>query len=312
MVAVLVAVVPGAFTTADAADQVLWSVLPTTGSGEVTARPYFQPILVPGVQVQDSVTVNNKSDAPIDFDLRAVDAFNTREGSYALRRATDPKVDLGAWIHLSTDHVTVPAQTAVVVPFTIDPPTDATPGDHPGGIVAVNTNPAVDELDGVGARIYGRVQGPVSPHLDVTELQISTEAGVGSHVGGGVDAEVSYRVTNTGNIRLEPVAHLSVSPLLGGERRLEARRLPELLPKGSAVVHEKVDDIRPAGRLVASLTVTSGASGAADANAEATAWAVPWVLILLVLLIVGGVVGVIRWRRRRAVSGAGATTAVGP
>src|SRR5262249_56052981 len=79
---------------ASAADNGLWSVFPTTvptGPGQL-ARPYFQPLLTPGVPVQDSVTITNKTpDQTINFDLYAADAFNTREGGFASRRPTDPK-----------------------------------------------------------------------------------------------------------------------------------------------------------------------------------------------------------------------------
>ena len=204
---------------------------------------------------------------------------------------------------MSQDSATVPAKSAVVVPFTITPPTDATPGDHPGGIIAVNTQPVVNdrgdlvvnELYGVGTRVYGRVEGPVQPRLDVTEMHIDTSTGVASLFGGSVDATVTYKVTNTGNVRLDPTAHLSVSPLIGGSTDLKALRLPELLPRGSATVHQKVGSIMPWGRLTASLRVTSGTP---EATAETTAWVIPWLLLLLVVLVIVAIFFFL-WRRGR-------------
>lgn len=305
--------IPSLAAPAGAADNGLWSVFPTTAPGELTQRPYFQPVLRPGVQVQDSVTITNKTDAPITFELRAVDAFNTPEGGFALRAGTAPKRDMGAWITLGQDRLELPAKSSAVVPFTIDPPEDATPGDHPGGIVAINTQPVVNkrgdvvvnELYGVGTRVYGRVQGPLNPQLNVTQIDIDTSGGVGSLFGGGVDAVVTYRVTNTGNVRLNPTARLTVSPLVGGDEEVAPLKLPELLPRGSAIVKQNVDGVMAWGRLTASVQVSSGAPAT---SAEATAWVIPWLLILLIILVIAGVFTYRWWRRRRA---AAATAAAG-
>lgn len=314
VVAIGTVLAPSLTAPASAADNGLWSVFPTTVPGELTQRPYFSPLLRPGVPVTDSVTITNKTDAPIDFNLAAVDAFNTSEGGYALRPSTAPKQDMGAWITLSQDSATVPAKSAIVVPFTINPPADATPGDHPGGIVAVNTKPVVNkrgdlvinQLYAVGTRVYGRVEGPLKPHLDITGMHIDTNTDVGSAFGGSVDAVVTYKVTNTGNVRLDPIAKLSVDRLIGGSKDVKPLRIPELLPRGSAIVHQKVNGIWPWGRLTASLKVTSGAP---TATAEVTAWVVPWLLLLLLLLVIVGVIGVVWWRGRE---GAAASTGTGP
>jgi hypothetical protein len=289
---------------ASAADNGLWSVFPTTaptGPGQL-ARPFFQPLLTPGVPVQDSVTITNKTpDQTINFDLYAADAFNTREGGYASRRPTDPKREMGAWISLLVDNITIPPQRAVDVPFTISPPPDATPGDHAGSIVALNTTPTVSHkgsltvrsIQAVGTRVYGRVAGPLAPRLDVTELQVSSHAGVGGLLGGSVDADVAYRVVNTGNVRLSSTAKLSVSPMIGGTTHVKTLRVPELLPRGSAVVHQRVSGIVPAGRLTARVTVTSPVG---KTTATSSTWVVPWLLIAIVVVLV---LALWYWRRRR-------------
>ncbi|HMG26754.1 MAG TPA: hypothetical protein VKH36_08070 [Acidimicrobiia bacterium] len=289
---------------ASAADNGLWSVFPTTAPTEPgqLARPFFQPLLTPGVPVQDSVTITNKTpDQTINFDLYAADAFNTREGGYASRRPTDPKREMGAWISLAVDNITIPPQRAVDVPFTISPPLDATPGDHAGSIVALNTTPTVSQngsvatrsIQAVGTRVYGRVAGPLTPRLDVTELQVTSHAGVGGLLGGAVDADVTYRVVNTGNVRLSPTAKTTVSPMIGGATHLKTLRVPELLPRGSAVVHQRVSGVVPVGRLTAHVTVTSPV---AKTTASSSTWVVPWLLIVIIALLV---LVLWYWRRRR-------------
>ena len=285
---------------ASAADNGLWSVFPTTAPGSLLARPYFQPLLTPGVPVQDSVTITNKTpDQTLNFDLYAADAFNTRDGGYASRRQTDPKREMGAWIDLPTANITLGPQQAVDIPFTISPPLDATPGDHAGSIVALNTTPTVTEsgsvstraIHAVGTRVYGRVAGPLTPRLEVTELQVNSQTGVGGLLGGSVDADVEYRVVNTGNVRLTPTAKLDVSPMIGGATNLKALRVPELLPRGSAVLHQRVSGVVPVGRLTARVNVTSAE---AKATASSSTWVVPWLLIAIIAAL-----ALALWYRRR-------------
>src|SRR5258708_9503848 len=110
------------------ADNGLWSIFPTSPTGQRLARPYLEPLMSPGVVVQDSVTISNRTAASMNFNLYAVDAFNTKDGAFALRRNSDPRSDMGSWIHLPTGNLTIPANTAANIPLFIFAPADATPG----------------------------------------------------------------------------------------------------------------------------------------------------------------------------------------
>lgn len=292
---------------ASAADNGQWSIFPTSSPGQLHARPYFQPLLSPGVPVQDSVTITNKTNAPLNFNVYASDAYNTRDGGFALRLRADPKRDIGAWIHLPVDNITVPPMTAANIPFLIQPPVDATPGDHPGGIIAESTAPNVanngnvqiNQIEAVGVRFYARVRGPLYPALQVTGLSISTSSGVGGLLGGRVNTRIRYTVVNTGNVRLDPTAVLRISPLLGSAAH-KSRKLPELLPRGSATVQEQFSGIEPALVLQASVSVS--ATGAVAA-ASATDLVIPWLLVAIVVIAAGGTYFWYRRRRRRAPPG---------
>src|SRR5262249_53810633 len=177
----------------------------------------------------------------------------------------------------------------------------ATPGDHAGSIVALNTAPSVSQkgslsvssIQAVGTRVYGRVAGPLAPRFDVTEMQVNSHAGVGGLLGGSVDADITYRVVNTGNVRLSPTAKLTVSPMIGGATHVKALHVPELLPRGSAVVHQRVSGGVPVGRLTARVTLTSPG---AKATSTPTAWVVPWLLVAIIAVLV---LVLWYWRRRR-------------
>ena len=123
---------------ASAASNGLWSVFPTTLPGQAP-REFFNPVLQAGKTYADAVTVANYTAAPLTFNLYAADAFNTSDGGLSLRRRTDVQTDMGKWISLPYHMLAVPARSALIVPFAIVPPRDASPGDHVGGIVAEQT-----------------------------------------------------------------------------------------------------------------------------------------------------------------------------
>jgi uncharacterized membrane protein len=298
---VLVATTLGhGFEPAGAADNGRWSVFPTTAPGQ-RARAYVVPTLKPGIPVHDSVTITNRTDAPLALELFPADAYNTPEGNFASRPPHEPRRDMGAWIDLSRTAVSVPAHGTAEVAFTINPPRDATPGDHVGSIVAVDTVGRVNTsgsvnvraLDAVGVRVYGRVSGPLTPELTITELRVRPSGGIRQLVGAPVDATVTYKVVNTGNIRLEGDAVVEVKGLLGKGTRLDPHSIPELLPRGSAIVSQDVSDILAVGRLRASVTVTADD---VEASGATTAWAVPWIAVAVAFVVLAWL---IRRRRRR-------------
>ena len=161
------------------------------------------------------------------------------------------------------------------IPFSLNVPTDATPGDHAGGIVALNeairagdeggdadSNVNVACRDGVGARIYLRVKGPVEAGLAVSSVSLSTSSSTGFRFGVPAAGSVSYRIVNIGNVRVSPMATVKVEGLFGlGEQTLEPRALPELLPGAAVEITESIESLPPVGLLTASVDVTGTTQG---------------------------------------------------
>jgi hypothetical protein len=249
------------------------------------------------------LTITNQTKRPINFNVYAADAYDTRQGGFALHVRTDPKRDVGAWIQLPLDNLTVPGLTAVKIPFSISPPANATPGDHTGGILAEDTTPtlfrhgalSIAALHAVGVRVYARVAGPLHPSLQVTGVHVDTQEGVGALFGGGVGVTVDYTVVNTGNVRLDSIAHLSVSPLLGADEHATTV-IPRLLPRGSATLEQHFSNLVPFVRLRAQVYVVAQRT---HASAAATEWVVPWLLLAPAAVLAGGLVWWFRRRRGR-------------
>ncbi|MGC8464098.1 MAG: WxL protein peptidoglycan domain-containing protein [Acidimicrobiales bacterium] len=285
---------------AGAASNGSWSVFPTTAAGQ-QPRPYFQPLMAPGSNYPDSVTIVNQTTSPITFKLYAADAFNAAGGAFALNPPTAPQHGVGSWVHLSVSQVTVPGRSEALVPFTINPPADATPGFHVGGIVAEQTTGTITKagaihfnvVQAVGTRVYARIIGPLHPSLTITGVSVLTQTSAGTQFGGGTKAKVRYTIANTGNVPLAPTATVSLSPLLGGGPKPLTKKLLQILPANQVTITVPFGSVVPFGSLGAHVRVTAPGAVAAGSG---SAVVVPWGIVGIVVLVIAGLVV---WRRRR-------------
>jgi hypothetical protein len=274
---------------ASAASNGQWSVFPTTLPGQAP-RGVVRPTLVPGKTYFDAVTVANLTANPLTFHLYAADAINTPGGGLSLRRRTDVQRDIGNWIKLPYSMLTVRPRGAIVVPYTITPPVQASPGDHVGGIVAEDTQGITSQsgsipitvVQAVGVRIYGRVSGPLDPKVSIAGLSLTVNRSVASQFGGSVDAKVRFQVRNLGNTVLSPQTRLVLTTPFGtaASRRL---RGDQLLPGSSLSYSITFRSVNTYGHLRAQAVSTAIGT---RASADAAAWTIPWVLLLLLIIIV--------------------------
>lgn len=276
-----------------------WSVQPSGPQGP-TGRDHFTYTLAPGQQLRDTVGITNRGDKPLAFRLYPTDAFNTADGSFALLTADRQPSDVGTWISTGRSTLTVKPGKRVDVPFTLKVPDNATPGDHTGGILAAVTEQQttaegrrVNVDRRVAARVYLRVNGALAPSLQVD--RISAE-----HSGpvlGKRDVKITYRVRNTGNVRLSGQAHVYVrGPLDWPQGAPADRAIPELLPGSAYTFTDSVPGVLPSGPMKAAVRLTPADPGEASPSKPAPGhrttgfWAVPWtalgVLAVFALLLV--------------------------
>ncbi|WP_051796075.1 DUF916 domain-containing protein [Streptomyces sp. NRRL S-87] len=310
----LLAVLLGA-PAAQAADNGTWAVFPTPAPGQkTTSRAYFFHQGAAGTTLADSVTITNATDAPITFRVYATDAMNTPSGgAFALLPVETRPTGTGTWIRLperTADRpVTVPAKGRLDIPFTVRIPEDANPGDHVGGIVALNTKVEGIKKDGkvqvgvrrsVGARFYLRVPGPLTPALSIEHLRVDRRAPLLPWTK-DARAVVSYSLVNRGNVVLDPRIALHAEGLFG--RTVLDRRPKDLglvlLPGQRVDLTETWADAPQLDRVT--LTAKATAAGRPDlAESAGTQFlAVPWPAVGVVLVLTGA--GLAAWvvRRRR-------------
>ncbi len=285
-----------------------WSVKPAGAKGQ-SRRDFFVYSVSPGQRVRDKVVVTNMSTRKLTFRVYATDAFNTADGSFALLTADRTASDIGTWITVAGNPArTVAPGRSAELPFTLTVPPGATPGDHSGGVIAAVTEQTtgsqgqrVNVDRRIAARVYARVDGALTSSLRVESLKVAHQR----PVFGGGDVNVTYRIRNTGNVRLAATARAGVSGPFGtGLGSPATRQVPELLPGSVYTFTDRVRGVYPAGPLTATLRLTP--AGAADGSPSAprptvrTAgwWATPWAPAAAIVLAAVLAVYLVRRRRR--------------
>lgn len=264
--------------TAADGDRLTYGVRPT--DNEVgTARPNFSYLAKPGGTLRDSIDVVNLSDEPLTVGVYAADAFTPGQGLIDLLPNDGTSRDVGAWITVDVESVTVPANDSVTVPFTITVPADATPGDHTGGVVtSLLTQQGTIGVDHrIGTRVYIRVAGELSPRLALSDVDVSFGSGFNPFSGGA--ATVTYTVNNVGNVRLDARQSIELTGPFGVLGKSHAvADLGELLPGSSLTLTEKVEGVWALGQVKGTVSLDPFPSDpdsdvmVRSVSASSTAW----------------------------------------
>ncbi|WOQ18182.1 WxL protein peptidoglycan domain-containing protein [Raineyella sp. W15-4] len=324
-IAVSIAVQPA--MAAPPGEPVVWGVQPSTPKGP-DGRTRFEFQAASGTTIKDWVAVTNQGTVPGTFRVYAADATADRSGAFSLVGANQASTDLGAWTSVKGARaacddtndaaeatcamavgstVTLKPGERVNVPFTITIPKGATPGDHSAGVVAGLLSDAAKEgasvrvENRVGARIYLRVDGPVSPGIGVTGSTGGYNPSLIPFAPGS--AYLGFDVANTGNARISVAPEVALTGPFGiplGTVKLDT--VANLVPGATTHVEAELPGIPPLLVLFARLTATpvpadgvaAGDPMPAPVTTSVTTWAVPWTGLLLVFLIAGLV-----WFERR-------------
>ncbi|WP_432829762.1 COG1470 family protein [Dactylosporangium sp. CA-092794] len=295
---------PGAGRALAYEGEVTWTVR-TASNSYGADRSSYSYAVNPGGQIKDAMVVANRGKDPLTLAVYAGDGYTTGTGQLDLLTKDKKSVGIGAWLHAENATVAVPPGQTVDVPFTLDVPKNATPGDYAGGIVTSLTAPDATQTINVerrlGIKIKLRVGGDLKPALAIEDLHLD-------HAGS--DATVTYTIHNTGNAILSGDQQVSIAGPFGWLRADAAQvpTPPELLPGERWKVTVPVHGVDSAGRLTATTTITpkltdeSGSTTSLkEVRAEASVWALPWLWLLLVVVVIAlVVVGVLLLRRLRA------------
>lgn len=275
-----------------------WTVVPG-GEGQ---RAYLSYDSDGGVTITDSVSVQNYGNVPLNLRVYATDGINNPDGGFSLLSGDQKPTDVGSWIKLAQENVTIPAGKQLRIPYTLTIPVGADPGDHVGGIVASNELPTKAGKSNTllvfrrtGVRLYLRVHGQLRSNLSTEGFRVSYSAGLNPTDG---KVRVRFRIVNRGNVRQAGTYRLKVHGALGtGKHDLGENSFPELLPGQSIEVAQEVEGVPALFVVTASVTVTPKAGGDEAASQptrrSAQTFAPPLLPLLILLLLLACLVA---WR----------------
>ncbi|GGI02821.1 WxL protein peptidoglycan domain-containing protein [Arthrobacter liuii] len=296
------------------------AVFSTTGQafavddGTVGIRPahesdFFHISLYPGSAIDAEAVVANHSQAPVTLLNYPVDGQTTPQGGFALAAQTDPQKGIGAWVSLKTDHLTIPANSEVKVPFRLTVPAGTPPGDYAGALIiqsppvqgktsTVNgdTSVRIDVVQRQGVRIYLNVAGTAVKSLTHGDLSWQQN---------GSDLALTLPVRNTGNTILHPTAELALTGWPISDTSVKFDTPESLLPGSSIDLHATVAQVPAAMNADAQARLESEAGS--DQASTHILYA-PWLILGIALLVLAGIsYGV--WRGLRLVRSARAVLA---
>jgi len=281
-----------------------WSFVPLSASKNFLTRSAIHLIAGPGQTVTDTAVLTNYSNNELNFNVYGSDAYNTvKLGAFTLEPPGAPKLGVGKWITEPVNIVNLPARTSDEFRFTVTVPINAAPGDHAGGVVALNlasptggsgTNLAIQRGEGIA--VYVRVPGALHPGVAAADIGATTSTpalGFGSG-----SAKAHYDVLNTGNVVLNGIAQLQAVNVFGSViKRFAPVQIDALIPgQKMAVAEPRWNGLPFAGPVHLKLIMTTTS---VKATGEAVIWVVPWLLLLLIVLVIALAVWYWIHRRRR-------------
>lgn len=283
----------------------------TVGIRPANESDFFHISLYPGSAIDAEAVVANHSQAPVTLLNYPVDGQTTPQGGFALAAQTDPQKGIGAWVTLKADHVTIPANSELKVPFRLNVPAGTPPGDYAGALIiqsppvqgktsTVNgdTSVRIDVVQRQGVRIYLNVAGTAVKSLSHGELSWQQN---------GDQLALTLPVHNTGNTILHPTAELALSGWPINDTTVKFDTPESLLPGSSIDLHATVSHVPTAMNADAQAHLNSEAGS--DQATTHILYA-PWLILGIGLLVLACICyGV--WRGIRVVRAARAVLAQG-
>jgi hypothetical protein len=295
-------------TPAQAEGTVGLAIAPAKADGP-DGRTRFSYKVDPGQTVNDRVLVSNVGTKTLKITLLATDAFNAEDGSYALQDTRQKASDAGSWVRFDGGKRSMTLRLAPHesrnLAFQLAVPANASPGDHPAGVIASATfgDGQLEVERRIATRLYARVSGNLQPVLTASSYSAAYNGSWNPFDG---SVTVTATIANSGNVALSGIVDVTTRTWFGLAAGTPVQaELSELLPGSSRTVSYQVNGVGQVGYVMPHLLLRS-AVGADSPNPgplpvierDAFLIAMPW--LLLVAIVAGvGVWLLLRWRRRR-------------
>lgn len=186
----------------------------------------------PGTIITSHVRVTNSGTAKGSASLYPVDATTGQTSGAVYLNQNDPRKDVGSWLRLSVQQVTLNPGQSQVVSYQITIPATVRPGQHLGGIVAENLTQSSSPQSNSAIQIKVKNLTIVAVQINLPGTAIEQLAGTGVQAGG----EHSYQellvgLSNTGTVMLKPEGTLQVTDAQGQVVKNMSLKLDTFLPQ---------------------------------------------------------------------------------
>ena len=281
-----------------------WALQPATPDGP-DGRVSLRHVIDGGARVDDLLALTNFGAEPASFAVYASDGTITTDGNFDLISSDEEATDGGSWITIapidgSTPRddggivVSVAPQTTLAVPVQISVPANATPGDHPAGIVAElvpDDATSVQLASRVGVRAHIRVSGEIVAELAAEGVSATFTPSWNPFAPGTVT--LTYALTNAGNVRLGAQSLTTVGGPFGIAATETSSEQREVLPGQAATTTVEIATW-PTFFRWGDISSTPTAVGEDEiegtlvtSTAPFTVWTIPWAQLILLALVVG-------------------------
>lgn len=250
----------------------------------------------PGETYHFSLTVTNTSDAEQTYylgahDITGLDATGKPVFSEEQEKS---EYELSSWIRVPESPISLAAGESRTVAFTVQVPTDASPGSHFGGIFFDRRPPELQEGTS-GTGIGFRVGNVISLRIagDVTEIVQLHEFSTDKLVYSVPDVTFRTKIANAGNLLERPRGFIEISDMRG--RSLANIAVNEngspVFPRDERTYesHWQTEDFS-IGRYQAIASIIYGVDGKQTITATTSFWILPLKLIGTVFAALFGAV----------------------
>jgi len=163
----------------------VFGIRPADSSPNRAEGAYFTFVLGPDSGMDDAFVVTNTGSETISLRLYPSDGITSINGSTAFAGPDDTRTNVRSWLQTSASTVQIGPRQAVSVPFHVQVPPDAPPGDSVAGWVVEAPPKAGNASGGVAASIVERagvavvvrVPGTVRQQLVLGAICLNQESG---------------------------------------------------------------------------------------------------------------------------------------
>ncbi|USN87837.1 MAG: hypothetical protein H6779_00100 [Candidatus Nomurabacteria bacterium] len=266
----------------------------------------------PGQHWQSGIKIINVNNYDLTVYANVVNFVPRGEYGEASFIPTDPndtkKDSLAKWISITNEAIIIPREQTVEVPFSVDVPTDASPGGHYAAIM-IGTKPPREENKEtrvqtsqiVTALLFTKIAGDIIELGDIREFR-TTETFMDKP-----EATFEVRFENKGNVYIQPQGEIKITNMWGEERGIipinqnsQYGKIPHKTDNTSGIRKYTFNwkgewSLADIGRYTATVALGYGSAEKKFANAKTTFWVIPFKLLLSLLIGIAIFVYVFIW-----------------